>query len=224
MAERHSHRGARAGASTAREGRRLAGQGVAIFAAGATLGHFTVRYLGGAPRTILLLTAGALLLIGRARISRSRRWTLGAGGERDVARALARLSSQWLVVHDLSKPRGGNVDHLVAGPGGLFTIETKLARFGSRELAQARAHAGWARRSFGVPATPVLVVARSRQRPRLYAGVWCMGPNRLPRFLNHQHNGAIDVQRVNDRLHPRPGEHTPRGRPATITTTRTETG
>ena len=65
-----------------------------------------------------------------------------AGGERRVARALRPLERRgWQIDHDVAKPRGGNVDHIALGPNGLFTIETKLNRFGKRELTQARGHA-----------------------------------------------------------------------------------
>jgi hypothetical protein len=57
----------------------------------------------------------------------ARRWRAGAEGERRVADALRCLpSDQWTVLHDLPiGDRGANVDHLVIGPGGVFTVNTK---------------------------------------------------------------------------------------------------
>lgn len=49
----------------------------------------------------------------------------GATGEEHVGGLLERLAGEdWSVIHDASFGRG-NVDHIVCGPGGLFTVETK---------------------------------------------------------------------------------------------------
>lgn len=196
---------ARAGSSTRRHGARLALQGLALTTAGLLLAGLALSTLTGRARTITTIAAAMVALAGWARANRSRRWMLGAGGERDVARRLARLDRGWLVVHDIPKSYGGNLDHLVAGPRGVYVIETKLARYGPRELAQARAHAAWAQRSLGVNATAVLCVARSRQRPRLHAGVWCIGAPRLTRFLRRQHGTPVDIQQLAERLSRLPG-------------------
>ena len=55
------------------------------------------------------------------------RWSRGAGGERKVGGILEGLGSEWHVIHDVSLGRG-NIDHIVVGPGGAFTIETKSHR------------------------------------------------------------------------------------------------
>src|SRR5881397_1164715 len=129
------------------------------FAAAFGLGYLALYRLHGLPAQLLGGVAIALGLVGVVRRESARRWQWGAGGERRVGRALRPLERRgWLVMHDLMKPRGGNVDHLVAGPGGVFTIETKLKRFGTRELGQARAHASWAAKRLGVPVVPVLCV------------------------------------------------------------------
>lgn len=52
-------------------------------------------------------------------------WRTGAQGERRTARALARLPrSDWRVVHDRAGHRS-NRDHVVAGPGGVFLLDSK---------------------------------------------------------------------------------------------------
>jgi hypothetical protein len=49
----------------------------------------------------------------------------GATGEEHVGSLLEQLGgADWSVIHDASFGRG-NVDHIVCGPGGLFTVETK---------------------------------------------------------------------------------------------------
>lgn len=54
------------------------------------------------------------------------RWRRGAEGERRTARVLEALAGEgWQSVHDLEKSRGGNTDHLLVGPPGVFLLETK---------------------------------------------------------------------------------------------------
>jgi len=54
------------------------------------------------------------------------RWRKGAEGERRTARVLEALAGEgWQSVHDLEKSRGGNTDHLLVGPPGVFLLETK---------------------------------------------------------------------------------------------------
>lgn len=52
-------------------------------------------------------------------------WAQGAEGEEAVGKILEGLREKgWCVIHDVSFGRG-NIDHIVVGPGGIFTIETK---------------------------------------------------------------------------------------------------
>ncbi len=54
-------------------------------------------------------------------------WAAGNTGEQQVAAELDRLPvGEWWVFHDLPRgPSGTNVDHLVIGVGGVFTLNTK---------------------------------------------------------------------------------------------------
>ncbi|WP_420311280.1 nuclease-related domain-containing protein [Streptomyces sp. YS-B37] len=53
-------------------------------------------------------------------------WYTGLEGERRVGRELERLSSfGWRVLHGVEKNNGGDIDHLLIGPGGVFTVNTK---------------------------------------------------------------------------------------------------
>lgn len=56
-----------------------------------------------------------------------RSWRRGAEGEERVAGILARcLDERWVVVHDLTiGVKGANLDHLLIGPAGVFTLNTK---------------------------------------------------------------------------------------------------
>lgn len=67
-------------------------------------------------------------LFGRSPLSTdSRPWYLGALGERRVAKRLDALGDEWTVLHSVPiGERGSDIDHVVVGPPGLFTINTKL--------------------------------------------------------------------------------------------------
>lgn len=53
-------------------------------------------------------------------------WYRGAIGEIEVAQALDRLGPGWTAVHAIPVgSRGSDIDHLVIGPGGVFTINSK---------------------------------------------------------------------------------------------------
>lgn len=55
-----------------------------------------------------------------------RAWRVGAFGERVTGFWLDRLPEGWFAFHDIPVgERGANIDHLVVGPGGVFTINTK---------------------------------------------------------------------------------------------------
>ncbi|GAA2018521.1 nuclease-related domain-containing protein [Pseudokineococcus marinus] len=55
-----------------------------------------------------------------------RAWRIGADGEEAVAAELARLGGRWRVLHAVPVgERGSDIDHVVVGPGGVFTINTK---------------------------------------------------------------------------------------------------
>jgi hypothetical protein len=55
-----------------------------------------------------------------------RNWRIGADGEEEVARRLARLGPGWCVLHAVPVgDRDSDIDHVVIGPGGVFTINAK---------------------------------------------------------------------------------------------------
>lgn len=54
-----------------------------------------------------------------------RAWSQGAEGEEAVGEVLEGLSAEgWHVIHDVAFGRG-NIDHILVGPGGILTVETK---------------------------------------------------------------------------------------------------
>jgi len=53
-------------------------------------------------------------------------WRQGAKGEEMVGAELAWLPDSWRVINDISlNEKGHNVDHLVIGPGGVFSLNAK---------------------------------------------------------------------------------------------------
>ncbi|MEC4016203.1 nuclease-related domain-containing protein [Streptomyces sp. H27-D2] len=53
-------------------------------------------------------------------------WRKGLAGERRVGAELQRLAGQgWHVLHSVPLPRDVDVDHLLIGPGGVFSVNTK---------------------------------------------------------------------------------------------------
>lgn len=57
----------------------------------------------------------------------SRPWYIGALGELEVGRRLTALNETWLALHAVPVGDGtSDIDHIVIGPGGVFTINTKF--------------------------------------------------------------------------------------------------
>jgi Nuclease-related domain len=74
------------------------------------------------------LVAVLVMVIGSAATRPSaERWERGAAGERKVGATLEGLGDDWHVLHDIYLGRG-NIDHIVVGPGGVYTVETKSHR------------------------------------------------------------------------------------------------
>ncbi|CAN5488764.1 hypothetical protein BH10ACT3_BH10ACT3_00350 [soil metagenome] len=71
-------------------------------------------------------------------------YAAGAVGEAAVETALAPLSaSGWYVLHDRVMPTGGNIDHIVVGPGAVIVLDAK-AWNGQLEIRNGRLYiSGW---------------------------------------------------------------------------------
>jgi hypothetical protein len=55
-----------------------------------------------------------------------RAWRIGADGEEEVGRRLAKLGGGWHVLHAVPVgEKGSDIDHVVIGPPGVFTLNTK---------------------------------------------------------------------------------------------------
>jgi Nuclease-related domain len=92
----------------------------------------------------------------------------GATGEEQVGGLLDALcEDRWLVIHDASLGRG-NVDHILIGPPGIFTIETKshpgpvrVSRVHGETLSQAHAQRRAIERVSGLEVEPLVVYSRA---------------------------------------------------------------
>jgi hypothetical protein len=55
-----------------------------------------------------------------------RAWRIGADGEEAVAAQIAKLGPEWRVLHAVRVgERGSDIDHVVIGPAGVFTVNAK---------------------------------------------------------------------------------------------------
>ena len=121
------------------EGARMAGFAraifpllVALFCIGYVAGAASGTNLKGWTAGVVLGLAGVLLMLGApAAALRIEAFFKGAAGEEIVARELSRLPAGYHVFHSLDAGggvlmwRGGDLDHVVVGPTGVFAIETK---------------------------------------------------------------------------------------------------
>jgi len=121
--------------------------------------HFLVAEL------VLLIT---MFGVTRYVIPMLERGDRGASGEEHVGGILDEMSdANWRVIHDATFGRG-NIDHIVIGPGGIFTVETKshpgpihIRRIHGATLEQARAQSRAISKVVGLEVEPLLVYSRA---------------------------------------------------------------
>jgi hypothetical protein len=136
---------------------------VATAALGRALGLDDARFLGS--EVVLLASMFVILRYVMPLVERRER---GASGEEHVGGLLDELAdSGWDVIHDATLGRG-NVDHILIGPAGVFTVETKsnpgpvrVARLHGAVLGQAQAQRRAIERVTGIPVEPLLVFSRA---------------------------------------------------------------
>lgn len=156
----------RAGHHARQTTRRLALRGLAWIAALMAAGAVALLVFGLVSIEFFvteLIVIGALLAIERLTVPKVERWDRGATGEEEIGRLLEELDDGWLTLHDVDTGRG-NIDHVVIGPGGIFTIETKshrgrvrVDRIERRMLGQAYAQRKWLERVTGRDVEALLV-------------------------------------------------------------------
>jgi len=93
-------------------------------------GHVLSFASGGILLGVVLL----LRWFGNDVIDEWARWSHGGLAEEKVGRLLDELAADGsIVVHDLRDRHGGNIDHLVNSPYGVYLIETKAAGWATEE-------------------------------------------------------------------------------------------
>jgi Nuclease-related domain len=136
---------------------------VATALLGRTFGLHDARFL--ASEVALLVS---MFVISRYVLPLLERHDRGAQGEEHVGQLLNELTaSGWRVIHDASFGRG-NIDHILIGPPGVFTVETKshpgpvhVRRVHGGTLSQAQAECRALERATGLRAEPLLVYSRA---------------------------------------------------------------
>ena len=130
---------------------------------------WTAFALRGLPFALLSLALIGVMGTAHHHLSpKVERWLQGAEGEREVAAVLTQLKADgWQAIHDISLGRG-NVDHILVGPGGIFTIETKsnrgrigIDRIDPKMLKQAYAQKKLLERITGLDVQPLLVFSQA---------------------------------------------------------------
>jgi Nuclease-related domain len=136
---------------------------VATALLGRTFGLHDKRFLAS---EVALLAS--MFVISRYVLPLVERRDRGATGEEHVGSLLEKMSDDgWVVIHDASLGRG-NVDHILIGPPGVFTIETKshpgpvrVARVHGATLSQAQAQRKAIEGVTGVAVEAVIVFSRA---------------------------------------------------------------
>ncbi len=179
---------------------------VATALLGRTFGLHDARFL--ASEMALLVS---MFVISRYVLPLVERHDVGAAGEEHVGRLLDELTDRgWRVIHDASLGRG-NVDHILLGRAGLFTIETKshpgpvrVGRVHGATLNQARAQSRAIEQVTGLQVEPLIVFSRAWvDRPMARRkGVRIVPARMLVGYLEKRpaRLSEEDVERANGRL------------------------
>jgi hypothetical protein len=137
--------------------------GVSTAALGRAFGLHDLRFLAS---EVALLAC--IFAVSRYVLPLVDRRDRGASAEEHVGRMLEQLPpTRWHVIHDASFGRG-NIDHILIGPAGLFTVETKshpgpvrVGRVHGATIRQAQAQRDAIEHVLGVPVEPLLVFSRA---------------------------------------------------------------
>jgi hypothetical protein len=106
-----------------------------------------------------------------------RSWRVGVKGEEMVAKELTKLGPHWRVLHAVAVgDRGSDIDHIVIGPAGIFTLNTKRRPGGEAWVAERAVRVNHQRTDY---------LRNSRHEGA-----------RASRLLTAAHGSPIDVQPV----------------------------
>jgi Nuclease-related domain len=191
----------------------LGGLAVATTLMGRRFGWQDPRFLAA---EVAMLTG--IFLISHFVLPQVDRHDRGAKGEEQVGGLLEGLAGQgWHVVHDASLGRG-NVDHILIGPGGVFTVETKshpgpvrVGKLHGAVLNQAQAQRKAIEEIVGEHVEPLVVFSRAWvDRPlSRRKGVRVVPARMLLSYVDRQPErlSAEEVERAQGRLARALAEH-----------------
>ncbi len=182
---------------TARSRRYIVVAAGGSFAVGAVL----LALLAARPaHHILLIASGAalLVLVGLLRPmgELAERYRKGSVAEQAVGDALDGLRRDgFFMLHDVDDPQGGNIDHIVSGPTGVYLIETKFSYFRDRDLGKVMQQACRLHDELGVWVTPVICLGRRDRKPWLQKKVAVVPLQHLIDWIKQQSNQTLDFER-----------------------------
>jgi hypothetical protein len=127
-------------------------------------------------------------------------WTIGARAERHVGSELAKLDSQWLVIHGYKRDWGGDIDHILSGPTGVYIVETKSYAFRGSDLKRTAWNAAWLKEKLSVPWVTAILCVNDDLEPIQRGVVWVMGHDKLVPWLVTQRNVTVHPNRLRERL------------------------
>ena len=177
------------------------------------------RFLRPAPISPWVITlalapfmVASVVFIWRA-VRKAKRIKLGRDGERAVGQFLERFRADGFQIYHDVVTGDANIDHVLIGPRGIFTVETKTLSKPERgdarivasangvtangrqlernPIVQAKAQANWLKHYFGeagfkVAVQPVVVFPGWFVEPADFAvlGAWVLEPKALPPFID----------------------------------------
>jgi len=110
-------------------------------------------------------------------------WIFGGEFERSVGETLQSLPDDWLVLHNLKKDYGGNVDYVASCAIGTYAIEAKSGHYAGRYAGQAEANARFVKYKLQrTNVVPVLCVG-DPWKPVKKGNVWVMSAEHLAPWL-----------------------------------------
>lgn len=179
---------------------------VVTVVAGLALGWRSMAFV-----IVELLAIASMKLLDKIAFPIIDRWDRGAVGEEHVGQILDGLvAGGWKAIHDVDTGRG-NIDHVLVGPGGLFTVETKshpgrirAAEVNPAWLRQAYAQCKAIERVAGMKVTPLLVFSRAYLTPAVsrQRGVMVLSARMLTGHLERrgQQLDPSEVERIHGQL------------------------
>jgi hypothetical protein len=181
----------------------------------ATAGLFVVAFSDEKSTTVGQIAAFALCGLTALLFLELRRtdddtinWLKGSKAEENVGGELDKLREEgWMVIHGLPNDWGGDVDHIVCGPRGAYSIETKSGRFRRPDRHQATRNAVWVKKKLGVPwVTGVLCVGEDIP-PTKHEYIWVMGHGYILDWIRAQRERPVSAADASERLTGSPGSH-----------------